>query len=1349
MFEFHGADDGALDLLADFAAVPYANISFFDAARADILLHVSLRADQAIAVFNRRIGGVWQAERPVPVRIRPGPNAAAFRFGGDGAQVTLNGQVLFDLTAADVPGLPAIGWQEVTGGFDPFSFVLGGAANLARRGLGGLVHMAPFGLAGWGLDPALARQVLTLEVEGTTEPPLLLCRPNPDLAPLGQSGIAPVAAQAELPGRVWAGLPPAAPLILHLRANGNECGAPLVLPRADFAVALDLVLQQPGITSATRTAILALEHVHHGGFWPDLSTPAKTALRKIASASGLQALLPGPDPLPPPVPPALDGVLADQAFQDISAAFRADPSRDIAALLDNLPMLTLGARRQLYLQLTDLYCAEGRFEVLYAKAAADGVAAVTEVGTGWQRSIHLPFLLASGQIGRLRDVFSQVAADDKSWISTASVAWVVARICDPAATLPRREELIYPFLDLLTRRSADYWGRASCVHLMGAMIRLLACAPRLPDWMEQRLIEVALKVQGLSPGFWALLDQAVAAGHLPLHPTLSAARNAFQTIARRMQGEPVPPHALDAAFALFAWLGAVDAPRMRRELLGPLGLSLPAPDAAALTGHLIAQPEGLGINALRALAFPADPPLLPPDLTRDLMPLLRQTVASAHWGLAHAPLHRLQAEVSQHIAGLLARVTAPDAEMLDRLFGDMGTLAQDRGLGLALAIALYDGLLRQGRSATIPDLLDRIQRLWSAQTGEAQIVLTQSLPVQNALAALIAHNGDAPFARGLLESLAPSEPPPPLPTAAPELTAPPLFDALVLVISCAPYLGSRIPALQAAWLDRLADFGVPWLVVVGGASGPARVDGHVLHLDCADDYEGLPQKVLAAFAWAAAHTSAAHVLKIDDDCFLDAESFFHAQSWRKFAYYGRKLRREPGQMDRAWHQAKSTSARGRLELDKSPEPSTYCDGGSGYVLSRQALTALTEQAASPEGQRLIQASFMEDKLVGDLLVLSGIEPADEDHLVAIQRRGHKGATPVSLWSNTFLPSLVSGIKLVHLDRVESQVLAAEMLTRPTLWPPKIWPSYAAPGLGYNTNVLELVSPVSKLQELNSGALAVVSTMRNEMFMLPHFLAHYRNMGVRVFLIADNLSDDGTLDYLLAQPDVVTFSVDSEYRVSQYGVAWQQAILSNLRVGRWSLVADADELLVAEAGVPLAETLAGFGDVDAVRLFMLDMYPAGPLSGATFEAGGPFSEAGFCDRVPFRTDWPGRGPFGDQPTWTSALRHRLIPGWRPELFVAQKVALLKYQPWMRLSAGLHYVGDTRLAARELIFAHFKYNAEFAGKVRAEVARGQHFNNAEEYRRYQALLQEGREVIFDPGCSVPWRDCTAVQGILRRD
>ena len=148
-----------------------------------------------------------------------------------------------------------------------------------------------------------------------------------------------------------------------MRANGQICGAPLVLTRSDYGAALDLLLRQPAIATATRTAILALEHVHHGDFWSGLSPSARAALRQVAQDSGLQALLPAPDPLPPPAPPSLDETLADQAFQNLSAEFRSSPGQDVSVLLARLPPLPLEAQRKLYHRLTidqDLSSADDR-----------------------------------------------------------------------------------------------------------------------------------------------------------------------------------------------------------------------------------------------------------------------------------------------------------------------------------------------------------------------------------------------------------------------------------------------------------------------------------------------------------------------------------------------------------------------------------------------------------------------------------------------------------------------------------------------------------------------------------------------------------------------------------------------------------------------------------------------------------------------------------------------------------------------------------------------------------------------------------------------------------------------------
>ncbi|MFN3293300.1 MAG: glycosyltransferase family 2 protein, partial [Gemmobacter sp.] len=579
-----------------------------------------------------------------------------------------------------------------------------------------------------------------------------------------------------------------------------------------------------------------------------------------------------------------------------------------------------------------------------------------------------------------------------------------------------------------------------------------------------------------------------------------------------------------------------------------------------------------------------------------------------------------------------------------------------------------------------------------------------------------------------------------------------LHDTLVVVFSCRPYLETRIPTLRSGWLADLAAHGIPHVVVVGGAAPDEAGTraGDVVFLDAPDDYEGLPQKTLAMIRWVHDHTRFARLLKIDDDCLVDAAALFGSLQHLKYDYLGRPLARVRGQMDRTWHNAKAASPRGRLELDKSPEPSSYADGGSGYILSRRAMAAALHAAASPEGRRLVQLSFMEDKMLGDLLAIEGIRVVGEGWRAAVERRTGTSGLTVPQWENGPRPFAGAGIAVAHLDTHLSQAEVLAGTRRPLPRRGKIWPAFQPLRFGAGSNTLDLVSPQARLQAAAAAPVAVVAVLRNERFMLPHFLAHYRALGVGGFLIADNGSDDGTLEMLLDQPDVAVFSVDTPYGRSMYGVAWQEALLAAFRPGAWTLVADADELLVWDetATGDLPGLLAGpdFARADAVRLFMLDMYPAGPLSGATFAAG-PFAEAGCTDAEPFLTGSFARGPFSDAPTWTSGLRHRLIPGSRPELFVAQKLALLRYRPWMRLTEGLHYLAGVRLAPREMLLAHFKYNAAFRAKAEAEVARRQHFNDAEEYRKYLALVSEGREILHDPALSVAWTDSAFVRHLMR--
>lgn len=454
-------------------------------------------------------------------------------------------------------------------------------------------------------------------------------------------------------------------------------------------------------------------------------------------------------------------------------------------------------------------------------------------------------------------------------------------------------------------------------------------------------------------------------------------------------------------------------------------------------------------------------------------------------------------------------------------------------------------------------------------------------------------------------------------------------------------------------------------------------------------------------------------------------------------------------MDRAWHQAKSARPAAARALDKSPEPAVYADGGGAYTLSRLALLRLREAKKSAAGGRLIASSFMEDKLIGDLLALAGITPSDEDYESCQRRRTFPEAMPVTMWENTFFPGLSTVTNVVHLDSANDMIDVHRRAKEESVWPKKIWPTCRSPSVGYQSNQLELISDLGLSAALLRERIVVVSVVRNERVMMPHFLAHYRALGIRSFIIVDNCSDDGTREYLHQQSDVVLYSCDTDYKASHYGVEWQRAVLGNFCLGKWVLLADTDELLIfpdCESRM-IPEFVADIESEgsDAVRVDMVDMYPPGDLEEANFLQDEPFRVCNRFDADPLQRWVLGSGYFSSTDSYLSKLRHRLAAPSLPNGFTSQKFALIRYRPWMRFSEGLHYAANVKVSRYPAWFAHFKYHAGFKEKVITEIQRGQHFNNAAEYRRYAVMLAEGHGGFGSSRLSAVYEDSTAFSSL----
>ena len=105
------------------------------------------------------------------------------------------------------------------------------------------------------------------------------------------------------------------------------------------------------------------------------------------------------------------------------------------------------------------------------------------------------------------------------------------------------------------------------------------------------------------------------------------------------------------------------------------------------------------------------------------------------------------------------------------------------------------------------------------------------------------------------------------------------------------------------------------------------------------------------------------------------------------------------------------------------------------------------------------------------------------------------------------------------------------------------------------------APVDAEWKRKQDRILLFTNFRNERLFAPWFLDYYRGLGVERFFIVDNLSNDGTADYLAAQKDVTAFASADSYAAARTGVRWINELIRRYGQDNWCLLLDSDEELV--------------------------------------------------------------------------------------------------------------------------------------------------------------------------------------------
>ena len=209
-------------------------------------------------------------------------------------------------------------------------------------------------------------------------------------------------------------------------------------------------------------------------------------------------------------------------------------------------------------------------------------------------------------------------------------------------------------------------------------------------------------------------------------------------------------------------------------------------------------------------------------------------------------------------------------------------------------------------------------------------------------------------------------------------------NLLVVVISCHKHK-DKWPAILTKGIQNL-------IIITGGDT--LQRDGQLLHLNCSDTYDGLPEKIICMVEYivkSEEFKDITHILKIDDnDAFFTQQNIYTIlglEELKTHDYIAQQLNTANNpkiDLVRRYHISKVQKGSYWYHKPYDGEFTDWADGGCSYILSRDAMTFMTYVYKSTDLDCIRRHEILEDVMVAKILRTFNIFPKQIDYGINIR-----------------------------------------------------------------------------------------------------------------------------------------------------------------------------------------------------------------------------------------------------------------------------------------------------------------------------------------------------------------------------